>query len=157
MAHLGFKSKGGDPDVWMRPATRADGSLVYEYVLLYTDDCLVVSDNAEEILKKEIGRYFQLKPESIGPPSLYLGGHMRKVELKSGTTAWAFSSTQYVQAAVANVEPHLRKKGKGLKAKAKSVLPRDYRPEVDVSEELEAEEASYYQLLIGVLRWMVEL
>ena len=82
---------------------------------------------------------------------------MRNVELKSGTTAWAFSSTQYVQAAVANVESHLRKKGKGLKAKARNVLPRDYRPEVDVSEELEAEEASYYQSLIGVLRWMVEL
>jgi hypothetical protein len=74
MEHLGFKSKGGDPDVWMRPADRADGTLVYDYVLLYTDDCLVVSDNAESILKKEIGRYFQLKPNSIGPPSLYLGG-----------------------------------------------------------------------------------
>ena len=54
MAHLGFKSKGGDPDVWMRSATRGNGSSVYEYVLLYTDDCLVVLDKAEEILKKEM-------------------------------------------------------------------------------------------------------
>jgi hypothetical protein len=57
----------------MRPATRKDGSLVYKYVLLYTDDCLVVSENAESILKQEIGKYFELKPESIGPPSLYPG------------------------------------------------------------------------------------
>ena len=56
MEHLGFKSKGGDPDVWMRPCTRADGVELYEYVLLYTDDCLVVSDNAEGIPKKEIGK-----------------------------------------------------------------------------------------------------
>ena len=38
MDFLGFKCKGGDPDIWMQPATRKDRSLVYEYVLLYTDD-----------------------------------------------------------------------------------------------------------------------
>jgi hypothetical protein len=32
-----------------------------------------------------------------------------------------------------------------------------YRPELDVTEELSLEEASYYQALIGVLRWSVEL
>ena len=61
----------------MRPATREDGSAVYEYVLLYTDDCLFVLDKAEEILKQEIGKYFELKANLIGPPSLYLGGHLR--------------------------------------------------------------------------------
>ena len=76
MGFLGFKSQGRDPDVWMRPATQKDGTLVYEYVLLYADDCLVVSVNAESILKEEIGRYFELKLDSIGPPSLYLGGHL---------------------------------------------------------------------------------
>ena len=55
---LGFKSKSGDPDVWMRPATQKDGKLVYEYVLLYTDDCLVVYENSESILKEYIVRYF---------------------------------------------------------------------------------------------------
>ncbi|KAL7523110.1 hypothetical protein ACHAWF_000375, partial [Thalassiosira exigua] len=146
MGHLGFKSKGGDPDVWMRPITRADGNKVYEYVLLYTDDCLVVSDNAEEILKKEIGGYFELKEAYIGPPKLYLGGHLRQVQINDGTQTWAFS-----------FEDYLSKQGKSLKAKASNVLPKDYRPEIDVTTELEAEEASYYQSLIGVLRWMVEL
>ena len=55
MGHLGFKWKGGDPTVWMRPMTCADGSLLYEYVLLYMDNCFVFLDNAEHILKKEIG------------------------------------------------------------------------------------------------------
>ena len=32
-----------------------------------------------------------------------------------------------------------------------------YRPELDVSEELSLSDASYYQLLIGILRWIVEL
>jgi hypothetical protein len=157
MEHLGFKSKGGDPDVWLRPYTRADVSQLYEYVLLYTDDCLVVSDNAESILKDEIGRYFRLKPESIGPPNLYLGGHMRQVDIDGGTTAWAWGSAQYVKAAVANVETYLKKRGKCLKARVSNSLPRDYRPEVDVSDELDDDEASYFQSLIGILRWMVEL
>ena len=63
MEFLVFKSKGGDPDVWMRPATQKHGTEVYEYFLFYTDDCLVVSENAEIILKNEISRYFELKPE----------------------------------------------------------------------------------------------
>ena len=91
----------------------------------YTDDCLVVSENAESILKNEIGRYFELKPDSIGPPRLYLGGHLRKIELSNGVEAWYFSSTQYVQTAVKNVEEYLVKKGQSLKAKALDPLPRD--------------------------------
>ena len=67
---LGFKSKGGDPDVWIRPPTQNNGTLVYEYFLLYTDYCLVVFENTESIPKKEIGRYFELKPDSIGPLSI---------------------------------------------------------------------------------------
>ena len=34
----------------MRPALKADGSPVYEYILLYTDDDLAVGPNAEQIL-----------------------------------------------------------------------------------------------------------
>lgn len=32
-----------------------------------------------------------------------------------------------------------------------------YCPEIDVSSELNATDAAYYQLLIGILRWMVKL
>ncbi len=151
MGHLGFKSKAGDPDVWMRPFVREDGSPTYEYVLLYTDGCLVVADNVEQILKEEIGRYFQLKPESIGPPKIYLGGHLRQVKIDGGTLAWAFSSTHYVQTAVKNVEEYLKKRGKSLTPRANDVIPKGYRPEIDVTPELDSGEASYYASLIGIL------
>ena len=36
-------------------------------------------------------------------------------------------------------------------------LKRDYKPEEDESQELGPEDAAYYQSLIGVLRWIVEL
>ncbi|CAJ1940987.1 unnamed protein product [Cylindrotheca closterium] len=43
-------------------------------------------------------------------------------------------------------------------SRARSPLPNNYRPELDMTEELEGEEgASYFQSLVGILRWMVEL
>ena len=40
-----FVSCTVDPDVWTSPAQKSDGSNYYEYVLLYTNDVLVISDN----------------------------------------------------------------------------------------------------------------
>jgi hypothetical protein len=111
MRHLDFISCPADPDVWMRTALRSDGSEYYEYILPYTDDALVVSERAEHVLRRELGRYFTLKEESIGPPKIYLGGHVRKVQLENGVECWAYGSSQYVQAAVKNVETYLKKKG----------------------------------------------
>ena len=141
----------------MRPAVKADGSEYYEFVLLYTDDCLVISEQGEKLLRNHIGKYFELKEESIGPPKQYLGGSMRNVELVNGAKAWAFSSSQYVQAAVKNVETYLLSKAKKFPSKADTPIRTVYRPELDVTPELNASDASYYQSLIGILRWIVEL
>ena len=160
MRHLDFVSCPADPDVWMRPAKKSDGSEYYEYILLYTDDALVVSENAEQILRHELGRYFTLKEESIGPPKQYLGGAVRKVQLDNGVECWAFSSSQYVQAAVKNVEEYLAKRSDEnwkLPTKAETPLRTSYRPELDVSPELQPTDAAYYMSLIGMIRWIVEL
>ena len=69
----------------------------------------MVSDNAESILQEEIGRYFELEEASIGPPKMYFGVGIRKVKLNNGLDAWAASSSQYVQAAVRNVEEYIEK------------------------------------------------
>ena len=71
MHFINFTSCPADPDVWMRPAIKSDGKC-YDYVLLYVDDALVVSENAESIIRNEFGRYFELKEKSIGPPDHYL-------------------------------------------------------------------------------------
>ena len=55
MCHLGFESCPADPDVWMRPAVKSDGAKYWEYILLYTDDSLCVSENPENMLRKELG------------------------------------------------------------------------------------------------------
>lgn len=157
MTHLGFKSCSADPNIWMREALKDDRTEYWEYVLLYVDDALCISQNAEEVLRKQIGKYFYIKPKSVGPPSIYLGNKVSKVTLENGKQAWAFSSSQYVKNAVENVENHLRKQNKSLPKRVKSPLSVNYRPEIDTTPELDAIDASYYQSLIGILRWIVEL
>ena len=69
----------------------------------------MISEQAESVLRREIGKFFVLKDEYIGPPSMNLGGKLRQVELLNGVMAWAFGSSQYVQSAVKNVYEHLVK------------------------------------------------
>ena len=157
MHQLVYSSCLSDPDVWMQPGKQPDGHEVNEYILLYVDDALSIGVNAEKMLREEIGRFFGLKEESIGPPKIYLGGRMREVILENGVKAWSISSSQYVKAAVKNVESYLDTIGQKLSAKADTPIQTSYRPELDVTEELEPQKASYYQSLIGILRWMVEL
>ena len=83
---------------------RTDGSRYYKYVLLYVDDCLVISENSDKALCHEIGSMWELKEGSIGPPSLYLGEIMHQVELNNSVKTWAFGSAQYVKAVVQNLE-----------------------------------------------------
>ena len=160
MRHLDFTPCLADPDVWMRPAKHSNGQEYYDFVLLYTDDALAIGEYAEKILRDEIGRYFIMKEESIGPPKIYLGGHVRKVQLDNGVECWAFGSSQYVKSAVTNVETFLAKQKVErwkLPKTAETPMQTSYRPELDISSELGPNEASYYQSLIGILRWMVEL
>ena len=91
MEFINFTSCPADHDVWMRPAIKSDGTKCYDYVLLYVDDALVLSKNVESILRNELGRYFELKEESIGPPDHYLGGKVRKVQLENGDYAYGHS------------------------------------------------------------------
>ena len=70
----------------------------------------------------------------------------------------ASSSSQYVKAAITNVKKWLENhKDWQLPPKAETPIQTSYRPEIDVTPELQSEESSYYQSLIGILRWIVEL
>ena len=92
----------------MRKAKRADNTDYWEYVLLYVDDCICISTDPEDIVRKTIAKYFLMMEASIGEPDVYLGGKVRKVELDTGEICWAFSSLQYVQEACKNVWNHLK-------------------------------------------------
>ena len=111
----------------------------------------------EKFLREELGNYFMLKEKSIGPPTKYLGNKVSKVTLDNGKECWSFSSSQYVQNAVKNIEDYQERIGLVPLPKVKSPWPSNYRPEPNVSPELLSTQASYYQSLIGILCWIVEL
>jgi hypothetical protein len=157
---LGFESSKADPDVWFRPAKKANGQEYYEYALVYTDDLLLLSTNPA-ILMKSLEEVYKVKPSSISEPTQYLGAQVKKWRIDSAAdptkTRWAMSSEKYVKQAVREVETELDKIEKVLPTKAVTPLTSGYRPEMDVSPELDAERMRYYQELIGVLRWICEL
>ena len=68
-----------------------------EYVLLYTDDFLVISGFGEAVLRNDIVKYSILKESSICAPTQYLGGKLRMVELENGQKCWVFGLKQYVE------------------------------------------------------------
>ena len=156
MSTMGFDHCESDHDVWRKAAVTDDGTEYYEYILLYVDDCLVVSHRARDILT-ELNGFFTLKKSSIGPPKIYLGSTISQVTLPNGVKAWASSSSQYVKEAVKNVEEYLADSDQQLMRHAKAPITANYKPELDQSEELDDATATYYQSLIGILRWIVEI
>lgn len=159
MGTLGYKPCLADQDVWLKPMVRpSDGHHYYAYVLLYVDDALVIHHDGMSALK-EIDHFFKMKPSSMGDPDLYLGAKLRKVTLPNGVEAWAMSASKYVQEAVRNVKDYIDRHfmGRKLVRRAPTPFEREYRPEMDVTPELDASQATFFQSQIGILRWMVEL
>ena len=160
MKDLGFDPSKADPDVWMRPATKPDGFQYYEYVLIHTDDLLVVSHRADVIMKS-FTDFYTLKEDPAtqlpyGPPTRYLGADVGQFEV-NGIKAWYLSGDSYCKEAVKTVELKLAESGQLLAKGVTSPVSTGYRPELDISPVLDDEQANYYQNLIGVLRWSVEL
>ena len=90
-------------------------------------------------------------------PKMYFGAGISKVRSVSGTECWTLSSEEYIKSAVRNVEEKLAKSKFRLPTKCLSPFTSGYHPAEDTSPELNAEGLNYYQELIGVLRWGIEL
>jgi hypothetical protein len=58
---------------------------------------------------------------------------------------------------VKNIKEHLQAKGEKLSYKAPTPLSSGYRPEIDITPELNNKDATCYYSLIGVLWWIVKL
>jgi len=157
----GFESSKADPDVWLRPATKADGFEYYEYVLIYVDDILACSANPKAIMD-HLQSHYTLKKDSVKEPESYLGAKIFKWRIDGAEDEekmrWAMSAESYLKLVLKDVESTLSEAGKKLPSKASSPFTsNDYRPELDDTEELSASEATYFQGLIGILRWCIEL
>jgi hypothetical protein len=100
---------------------------------------------------------YMLKEGSGKVPETYLGAVVWMYELTNGEKVWAASSDTYVKKAVAEVKRELSYIERQLKSNIKSPFPSGYRPDLDLTLELDPRHASYYASVMGVLHWCVEL
>ncbi len=123
------------------------------------DNILCIHHDALSVLT-QINRYLPLKPTSVGDPDIYLGAKLKETQLPNGIFAWGMSPSKYVNQAVKNCQTHLTAKLNDkykILTRADNPFPTNYCPDTDVTEPLDPECSSFYQHLISVMRWMVEL
>jgi hypothetical protein len=87
LGHLGYESTGGDPDVWIRAATKASKEEYYEYLFVYTNDVLAIGFDPNNVLTR-LNKYFALKPDSIHPPDDYFDTKVKETVIPNGEKAW---------------------------------------------------------------------
>jgi hypothetical protein len=153
---MDFTPSYADPDVWYKAAKKEDGFKYYQYILVYVDDILVIAQKLMPIMAT-IQKAYRLKEEPCLPKD-YLGAKIKNWSIPNETRqVWSMNCTQYLKEAVKNVENELAKSNYVLRGKPNTPMQSGYRPELDISPILGPEQANYYQSLIGVLRWAVEL
>ena len=127
-------------------------------LFVYVDDILALSHQAKVAIE-EITEFYRAKDGSVKPPEIYLGANISKMQLPDGREVWTTSPKAYVKNSLLVVERLLTEDGDGyvLKSNVKNPFPTGYKPEVDVTDELDQTLASRYMQLIGILRWAVEI
>ena len=49
---MGLKSSIADPDVWIRPVTKADGEHYYRFILVYVENLIAISQGVVSAIRE---------------------------------------------------------------------------------------------------------
>ena len=90
---------------------------------------------------------------------VFLGGNIERVQTSNGSVAWSLSCYDYLTNAIQQVEDELSQRDLTLNKFGTGLRPylACYKPEVDVTQVLDAERTNRFQQLIGIPRWTIEL
>jgi hypothetical protein len=155
---IGFTSTLSDPDIWYKAAIKLSGEKYYEYILTYVDDILELSIDPQAIFK-HLPQIYHFKDQP-GKPKKYLGADVIEhyfPNYPSRKRRWGILSDQYVEEAINVIKKELINTKREFPKKCSSPFQSGYRPELDFTPLLCAEQANYYQQVIGILRWIIEL
>ena len=139
-----FKPTRFDNDVWIR---RHNSSKTYEYVCTHVDDFMIVSRTPEEVMK-QIESVYEVKDSSKGPPEYYLGNDY-KCDRRG---RWCIGCKKYLDEAIRRIEVIVG----DLPKKDTPMIDGDH-PEEDTSPVMDDDNHKKYQMLIGMLNWIVVL
>ena len=141
---LEFKPSRYDRDVWLRLREEKDG---YDYICTHVDDFKIVAKDAERWLKYISGAFLV---KEHGPRKYYLGNDYAFHEAQG---LWTYGGKTYTKEAITRVERIF-----GCLPKQSTPLPiADCHPEVDTSPLLGLEDHRKYQMLLGMLQWLVTI
>ena len=87
---------------------------------------------------------------------MYLGARIFK-KVYEGTKLWTMTSSDCLKTAIAEIEKSLKEQGHELPKKATTAMNMSYKPELDSTPELDSDNVTYFQELIGILRWAIEI
>jgi hypothetical protein len=100
-----------------------DGRKYYEYLLVHTDNLLVLSEHPKKILDN-VDSNFKLETGSVETLRKYLGVAISRYSLlQTGQDVWAMSSDEYLKETLKSVKAWLDEQRLSLKSKVSSVLP----------------------------------
>ena len=141
---LGFVSTRYDRDVWMRLREDKTG---YDYICTHVDDFKIIARDPNKWMEM-IKQTFLVK--QAGPPDYYLGNNYR---YEDNENIWTVGTVTYLNEAVRKVEEIF-----GTLRMYKTPLPADnFHPEMDDSPLLNEKQHRQYQMLIGMLNWLVTI
>ena len=108
-----------------------------------------------------MGDTFTLKDDKVEAPTDFLGAQVKHRTIprtqEGYTHAWSFQSKKYVESSIKNVEMNATERGLSLPKRVQGPLSHGYKPELDTSPELDQKDTQWYQEMIGILRWAIEL
>ena len=96
LTDLQYTPSKADPDVWIKPAVKPDGTEYYAMILVYVDDCLHVHHDTKTLMDR-LNHIYRLKEEPC-EPDRYLGANIKKF-IVGDTVRHAMCCTDYILAA----------------------------------------------------------
>ena len=145
---MGFKPSRYDNDVWLRP----DGKKSYDYIGTHTDDLMVVSHHAADIMET-LRKTYTIK--TVEPPRFHLGCDYKQTEAGDwlvGTKTYVKESLEKVRAIIGKETPDT---GEDRLGKQGNPMAANYKPECDTSDLLDIEGHRKFQQLIGIGQWLI--
>ena len=139
---MGFKPTRYDHDVWYKLRDDESG---YDYISTYVDDFLITAKDAWSYMKHLQSIYTIKEPKH---PEVYLGA------LYTGSPEgnWSISCKNYIKEAIMKIE-----KVTGSLRLEKSPMVTGDHPEEDESDMLDMESQRFYQQMMGMAVWLVQL
>ena len=136
LKEMEYTSCVADPNVWMKPQTNKEDYKYWSYMLVYVDHCLAVHHDPGPVME-ELKSHYKLKNDTYRELKRYLGANVGKYQVPHNReTYWSMYAYDYVVESCKIVRGWSERDGHKFNNKREDAMKGNYRPEIDISDEL---------------------